>query len=53
MDYAETARNYVQEDAVVFLQFDLLDFIQFCSGLVLLILFYYFVLGSVLVSRPS
>ena len=39
MDYAEAARNYVQDDAVVFLQFELLNFIRFCSGLGLFILF--------------
>ena len=39
MDYAEAARNYVQDDAVAFLQFDLPNFIHFCSGLVFYILF--------------
>ena len=50
MDYAEAARNNVQDDAVAFLQIRFTDFIYFCFGLVG---YFCFVSQTVLVSRPS
>ena len=52
-DNAEAARNYVQDDAVVFLQIQPTNFIHFCSGLEFYILFIIFRSRSVLVSRPT
>ena len=53
MDNAEAARNYVQDNAVVFLQIQSANFIQLRYGLVFLISVYYFPSRSLLVHRPS
>ena len=50
---AEAARNYVQDNAVVFLQIQSANFIQLRYGLVFLISVYYFPSRSLLVHRPS
>ena len=60
MDYAEAARNYVQDDAVAFLQTRSTNFIQFRSGLVSCISvrivqdakYFCFPIATVLVFRP-